>query len=123
MDDMLRLTLSSFLKKHFKPKCLDGNIVKEKFSNSDNDGNKKKNSKSLFNFVISFNKYIKHFCIHAGGYKLINDIWGNLGLNEQDLEPSFSTLYRYGLLSGTSPWYQLSFLGFFFFYNCQFCFF
>ncbi|KAK2956280.1 putative 3-ketoacyl-CoA synthase 9 [Blattamonas nauphoetae] len=61
-------------------------------------------------YTINFTKYINHFCIHAGGLKLIADIKHNLHLNDEQISPPLSTLFRYGLLSGSSQWYQLALL-------------
>ncbi|KAH7827256.1 3-ketoacyl-CoA synthase [Monocercomonoides exilis] len=83
MDDLFRVSLNRWLKKHFN---------------------------TQLPFKLDFTKYINHFCVHAGGIKLINDIRRNLSLSDDTIEAAYATLSRYGLLSGPSPWYQLAFL-------------
>ena len=60
--------------------------------------------------VPNFRKTIKHFCIHAGGRAIIDELEKSLGLSPQEVEPSRMTLYRFGNTSSSSIWYELAYL-------------
>jgi 3-ketoacyl-CoA synthase len=51
-----------------------------------------KNKPYIPNFKLAF----EHFCIHAGGRAVLDELEKNLQLTEWHMEPSRMTLYRYG---------------------------
>jgi len=46
-------------------------------------------------YIPNFKTAFEHFCIHAGGRAVLDEIEKNLKLNASDMEPSRMTLYRY----------------------------
>ncbi|KAJ7979752.1 3-ketoacyl-CoA synthase [Quillaja saponaria] len=60
-------------------------------------------------YIPDFKLAFEHFCIHAGGRGIQDEIEKNLDLNEWHLEPSRMTLYRFGNTSSSSIWYELAY--------------
>ncbi|KAJ0254428.1 hypothetical protein HA466_0109170 [Hirschfeldia incana] len=60
-------------------------------------------------YVPDFKRAIDHFCIHAGGRALIDELEKNLGLSPMHVEASRSTLHRFGNTSSSSIWYELAY--------------
>ncbi|XP_068638898.1 3-ketoacyl-CoA synthase 5-like [Aristolochia californica] len=61
-------------------------------------------------YVPNFKQVFDHFCIHAGGVPLIDQIEKSLRLMPLDVEASRMTLYRIGNTSSSSVWYELSYI-------------
>ncbi|CDY49290.1 hypothetical protein HID58_013198 [Brassica napus] len=57
------------------------------------------------NFKLAF----EHFCIHAGGRALIDELEKNLHLSPLHVEASRMTLHRFGNTSSSSIWYELAY--------------
>eukprot|EP00249_Psilotum_nudum_P018742 c26941_g1_i1 orf=170-1738(-) len=72
-------------------------------------------ARKLFNikmkpYIPDFKLAFEHFCIHAGGRAVIDELQRNLQLSPQHVEASRMTLYRFGNTSSSSIWYELAYI-------------
>ncbi|XP_074581135.1 3-ketoacyl-CoA synthase 1-like [Curcuma longa] len=60
-------------------------------------------------YIPDFRRAFEHFCVHAGGRAVLEEIQKNLGLAHSDMEASRSALHRFGNTSSSSLWYELAY--------------
>ncbi|WOL19918.1 3-ketoacyl-CoA synthase 6-like [Canna indica] len=61
-------------------------------------------------YVPDFTKVFEHFCIHAGGRAVIEELAKNPRLKKEHAEPSRMTLHRFENTSSNSLWYKLAYI-------------
>ncbi|KAE9601847.1 hypothetical protein Lal_00041018 [Lupinus albus] len=60
-------------------------------------------------YIPDYKLAFEHFCIHAGGRAVLDELEKNLQLSSWHMEPSRMTLYRFGNTSSSSLWYELAY--------------
>ncbi|XP_051203840.1 3-ketoacyl-CoA synthase 6-like [Lolium perenne] len=68
------------------------------------------NSQGVKPYIPDFRTAFEHFCIHAGGRAVIDELQRGLGLSDELVEPSRMALHRFGNTSSSSVWYELAYL-------------
>ncbi|CDP02779.1 unnamed protein product [Coffea canephora] len=61
-------------------------------------------------YIPDFKQAFEHFCIHAGGRAVIDELQKNLQLSAEHVEASRMTLHRFGNTSSSSLWYELNYI-------------
>ncbi|KAH7444073.1 hypothetical protein KP509_02G063100 [Ceratopteris richardii] len=72
-------------------------------------------ARRLFNmrvkpYIPDFKLAFEHFCIHAGGRAVIDELERHLLLSSKHVEASRMTLHRFGNTSSSSIWYELAYI-------------
>ncbi|KAJ6828127.1 putative 3-ketoacyl-CoA synthase 1 [Iris pallida] len=60
-------------------------------------------------YIPDFKRAFEHFCVHAGGRAVLEEVQKNLELGEKHMEASRSVLHRFGNTSSSSLWYELAY--------------
>ncbi|RZC81117.1 hypothetical protein C5167_043682 [Papaver somniferum] len=61
-------------------------------------------------YIPDFKTAFEHFCIHAGGRAVLDELEKNLQISSWHMEPSRMTLHRFGNTSSSSLWYELAYI-------------
>ncbi|XP_048568529.1 3-ketoacyl-CoA synthase 6-like [Triticum urartu] len=61
-------------------------------------------------YIPNFRTAFEHFCIHAGGRAVIDQLQKSFGLSDEQVEASRMTLHRFGNTSSSSLWYELAYI-------------
>ncbi|MCL7041091.1 hypothetical protein MKW94_012868 [Papaver nudicaule] len=61
-------------------------------------------------YIPDFKLAFEHFCIHAGGRGIIDEVEKNLKLYPVHVEASRMTLHRFGNTSSSTIWYELAYI-------------
>ncbi|XP_047939613.1 3-ketoacyl-CoA synthase 4-like [Salvia hispanica] len=61
-------------------------------------------------YIPDFKMAFDHFCIHAGGRAVIDELQRSLRLDPVHVEASRMTLHRFGNTSSSSIWYELAYI-------------
>ncbi|GAA0172039.1 hypothetical protein LIER_25945 [Lithospermum erythrorhizon] len=61
-------------------------------------------------YIPDFKQAFEHFCIHAGGRAVIDELQKSLKLSAEHVEASRMALHRFGNTSSSSLWYELSYI-------------
>ncbi|BAF26110.2 Os10g0158100 [Oryza sativa Japonica Group] len=60
-------------------------------------------------YIPDFRRAFEHFCVHAGGRAVLEEVQRSLGLGDGDMEASKCALHRFGNTSSSSLWYELAY--------------
>ncbi|KAH6780050.1 3-ketoacyl-CoA synthase 4 [Perilla frutescens var. hirtella] len=71
---------------------------------------RKLGNRNIKAYIPDFKLAFQHFCIHAGGRAVIEELEKNLRLEPVHVEASRMTLHRFGNTSSSSIWYELAYI-------------
>ena len=66
-------------------------------------------SRGVRPYIPDFRRAFEHFCVHAGGHAVLEEVQRSLSLQDTDMEPSKCALHRFGNTSSSSLWYELAY--------------
>ena len=58
--------------------------------------------KDVYPYIPDYRRAFEHFCVHAGGRAVLEEMQRSLSLRDSDMEPSKSALHRFGNTSSSS---------------------
>lgn len=61
-------------------------------------------------YIPDYKLAFEHFCVHAAGKGVLDELQRNLELSDKNMEASRMTLHRFGNTSSSSIWYELAYL-------------
>lgn len=80
------------------------------FHRGDHKNNNNKSSTNNKPYIPDYKLAFDHFCVHAAGKMVLDELQRNLGLTDANMEASRATLHRFGNTSSSSIWYELAYM-------------
>lgn len=106
------LFFAALLRRTFSPAAKTTTISSSLSSSATAKTNGIKSSSSDLSkpYIPDYKLAFEHFCFHAASKTVLEELQKNLGLSEENMEPSRMTLHRFGNTSSSGIWYELAYL-------------